>query len=82
MLNMLAAAASRCAPMANVDGSLNSVPPPADAGGAGDGVAGALVVVLVEGAGAAGAAGVFVDVAAGVEGALVAEDDVAGAVLG
>ena len=56
MLSILAMAASRCAPNASAEGSLNSTGGPVP--GAGDGVTGALVVVLVAGAGAAGAAGV------------------------
>ena len=82
MLSMFAMAASRCAPSARAEGSLNSGAAPEDAGGAGDGVAGALGVGFAEATGAAGAAGVFADAGAGVEGALEVEEEVAGAALG
>ena len=75
ILSMLVIAASRWAPVARAEGSLNSavpVPVPVDAGvgaGAGEGVAGAFVVVLVVCVGAAGTAGVLDDAGPGVEGA-------------
>jgi len=58
MLSMFEIAASRCAPRARAEGSLNSAASAAAPAGAGDGVVGAFDVVLEAGAGAAGAAGV------------------------
>lgn len=67
----------------SADGSLKLAPSAAGADGAGEGVAGASDVVLLEaGAGAAGAAGVCAGAGAGVEGAFEADDEAAGAALG
>lgn len=87
MLSMFAMAASRWAPSVRADGSLkfpSSAVVPSEPVGAGDGVAGALEVVLDAGAGAAGGAGVDAAAGAGVEGALAEEApaEVAGAALG
>lgn len=82
MPSMFAIAASRSAPSANAEGSLNAVPPDDGAEGAGEGVTGAFVVVDAAGAGAAGGAVVLVDVEAGVEGALLTAEDAAGAAFG
>lgn len=78
-------AASRCAPRVSAEGSLKF--PGSfvveDAAGAGDGVAGASDVVVVDvWAGAAGAAGVCAADGAGVEGAFAADEEPPGAALG
>lgn len=58
-------------------------PSAAEADGAGEGVAGAFCVVVLEaGAGAAGAAGVCADTGAGVDGAFEVDNEAAGAGLG
>ena len=80
ILSIFAIAASRCAPRARADGSLNSADPAA--AGAGDGVAGALDEEVEAGAGAAGAAGVRTEAGAGVEGVADMEDEAAGAAFG
>ena len=85
MLSMPCMAASRSAPNAKAEESLNLADPGAEgADGAGEGVVGACDVVEGAGAGAAGAAGVAAGAGAGVDGALLVEDDaaVAGAAFG
>lgn len=90
MLSIFWMAASRWEPRARAEGSLKlpasvvvgaaeSIEP----AGAGDGVAGAFVVVLEVCAGAAGGAGVCAVVdGVGVEGALAVDDEPAGVALG
>ena len=85
MLSIFAIASSRCEPSVRAEGSLKLAPSVAGAEGAGEGVAGAFVLVVLEaGAGAAGTAGVcaFAGVDIGVDGVFDADDEAAGTALG
>lgn len=83
MLSIFWTAASRWGPRVSADGSLKfPASVAAEAAGAGDGVAGASVVVFEVGAGAAGGTGVCAVDGAGVEGALAVDDEPAGIALG